>query len=352
VRDWGIEIGIFRTGKFNAITDVDSVRVGHVTLIEGENVRTGVTAIVPHGGNLFQEKIPAAVIVGNGFGKLIGSTQIEELGQIETPILLTNTLSVWSVAAGVADYVLSLSGNEGVRSVNPIVGETNDGSLNDIRARRVTPGNAIEAIKRATGGVVEEGSIGAGTGTICFDWKGGIGTSSRLLPNSLGHYTVGVLVQTNFGGTLEIVGVPVGKELGKVLFQDHLKNFGDGSCMVVVATNAPLNANQLRRLARRALLGIGKTGSSMSNGSGDYVIAFSTAQEMRLHTSDQTVKPSLYLKEEALSPLFQAVVEATEEAILNSLFKATTVIGKGGRRGEALPLDRVHAILKKYNRLD
>ncbi len=352
VRDWGIEIGIFRTGKLNAITDVDSVRVGHVTLIAGDSVLTGVTAIVPHAGNLFQEKIPAAIVVGNGFGKLLGSTQVEELGQLETPILLTNTLSVWNVANGVVGYMLLLPGNEGVRSVNPVVGETNDGFLNDIRGRHVTAGDAIEAIKLAAGGAVEEGTVGAGTGTMCFDWKGGIGTSSRLLPISLGSNTVGVLVQTNFGGTLEIAGVPVGKELERTQFQDHLKNYGDGSCMIVVATNAPLNAHQLRRLARRALLGLGKTGSSMSNGSGDYVIAFSTAKDFRLRPSDVTAKPSVYLKEEALSPLFQAAVEATEEAILNSLFKATTVTGVQGHRAEALPLERVRTIMKKYNRLD
>ena len=263
LRDWGIEIGIFRTGPMNAITDVDSVRVGQVTLIAGDSIRTGVTAIVPHPGNLFREKIPAAIVVGNGFGKLLGSTQVQELGQIETPILLTNTLNVWNVANGVVSTSLAMPGNERVRSVNPVVGETNDGFLNDIRGRHVTPENAIEAIRTAASGPVLEGCVGAGAGTMCFDWKGGIGTSSRLLPKTLGGFTLGVLVQTNFGGTLEIAGVPVGKELGRTLFKDHLKNYGDGSCMIIVATNAPLNAHQLQRLAKRALLGLGKTGSSM-----------------------------------------------------------------------------------------
>ena len=347
VRDWGIEIGIFRTGKLNAITDVDSVRVGHVTLIAGDSVRTGVTAIIPHAGNLFQEKIPAAIVVGNGFGKLLGSTQVEELGQLETPILLTNTLSVWNVANGVVGYMLSLPANEGVRSVNPVVGETNDGFLNDIRGRHVAAADAIEAIKLAAGGAVEEGTVGAGTGTMCFDWKGGIGTSSRLLPISLGSYTVGVLVQTNFGGTLEIAGVPVGKELERTQFQDHLKNYGDGSCMIVVATDAPLDARDLKRVAARAVFGLARTGSSYSNGSGDFAIAFSTAGGVRTRFGDAAAQTRTLLPPDAVSPLFQAALEATEEAVYNSLLRATSVSSRWGS-AEAIPIDRLKALLKRY----
>jgi D-aminopeptidase len=351
LRDLGVEIGIFQTGKVNAITDVPGVLVGHTTLIQGDNFRTGVTAIVPHDGNLFQDKVPAALYVGNGFGKLVGATQLEELGQIETPILLTNTLSVWDAARGVVDFMLSLPGNESVRSINPVVGETNDGGLNDIRSRVVTPQHAIQAIRQATAGPVKEGCVGAGTGTVCFGWKGGIGTSSRVLPASLGGYTLGVLVQTNFGGILDIAGVPVGKELGQFSYKNEIQNRGDGSCMIVVATNAPANSQQLKRLARRATLALGRTGSSMSHGSGDYVIAFTTAVNLRIRPGDRREMPSTRLKDDDLSPLFQAVVEATEEAIDNSLLAATDTKGFQGREVKALPVEKVVELLRKYGRI-
>ncbi len=351
LRDLGVEIGIFQTGKHNAITDVPGVLVGHKTLTEGESIRTGVTAILPHGGNLFREKVPAALCVGNGFGKLVGVTQLDELGQIETPILLTNTLSVWDAARGTVDFMLALPGNESVRSINPIVGETNDGGLNDIRGRAVTPQHAIEAIRQATTGPVAEGCVGAGTGTVCFGWKGGIGTSSRVLPASLGGYTVGVLVQTNFGGILDIAGVPVGKELGQFSYRNEIQNRGDGSCMIIVSTNAPANSQQLKRLAKRATLALGRTGSSMSHGSGDYVIAFSTAEIIRIRPSDQREMHTTRLRDDDLSPLFQAVVEATEEAIDNSLLKATDTKGFQGREINALPVGKVVELLKKYGRI-
>jgi D-aminopeptidase len=351
LRDLGVEIGIFRTGKLNAITDVPGVQVGQVTLNQGEDVRTGVTAILPHGGNLFREKVPAAIFVGNGFGKLLGVTQVEELGQIETPILLTNTLSVWDVADGIVDYMLALPGNERVRSINPVVGETNDGGLNDIRGRHVKREHAAEAIRSATSGPLAEGSVGAGAGTICFGWKGGIGTSSRVLPPSLGGFSVGVLVQTNYGGVLDMAGVPVGRELGEYSFRNQLRYPGDGSCMMVVATNAPLNSHQLKRVAKRATLALGRTGSSMSNGSGDYVIAFSTAEEVRLRADADKIQQVPRLSEDDLSPLFQAVVEATEESIYNSLLKATTVKGYHGLEIPALPIERVKELLKKYGKL-
>lgn len=351
LRDLGVEIGVLRTGKLNAITDVADVRVGHVTLVRGDSVRTGVTAILPHGGNLFQEKVPAAIYVGNGFGKLIGTTQVDEIGQIETPVLLTNTLSVWDVAGGIVDYMFSLPGNENVRSINPIVGETNDGGLNDIRGRHVTRQHAVEAIRNATSGPVLEGSIGAGTGTICFGWKGGIGTSSRVLPPSSGGFTVGVIVQTNYGGVLHIAGVPVGKELGRPGYQESIKKPGDGSCMIVVATDAPLNSQQLKRLAKRGTLALGKTGSAMSHGSGDYVIAFSTSREVRLRPTDQIIQPIPRFREDDLSALFQAVVETTEEAIYNSLLQASSVKGYRGREAEPLPVSKVREILRKYGRM-
>lgn len=351
LRDLGVEIGIFRTGKLNAITDVAGVSVGHVTILQGDSVRTGVTAILPHGGNLFQEKVPAAAYVGNGFGKLVGTTQVEELGQIETPILLTNTLSVWDVANGIVDYMLRLQGNENVRSINPVVGETNDGGLNDIRGRHVTRQHALLAIRSATSGPVPEGSVGAGTGTICFGWKGGIGTSSRLLPSSLGGFAVGVIVQTNYGGVLDIAGVPVGKELGRYSYRNDVRNPGDGSCMMVVATDAPLNSQQLKRLARRATLALGRTGSAMSHGSGDYVLAFSTSRNVRIHPDDQRIESIPRLREEDLSPLFQAVVESTEEAIYNSLLQATSVKGYRGTEAEALPIEKVRDVLRKYGRI-
>ncbi len=351
LRDLGVEIGIFPAGQFNAITDVADVRVGHVTLLRGDSVRTGVTAVLPHGGNLFQDKVPASYFVGNGFGKLIGTTQLDELGQIESPIILTNTLSVWDAANGVVDYMLSLPDNQDVRSINPIVGETNDGGLNDIRGRYVTRIHTVEAIRGATSGAVGEGCIGAGTGTVCFGWKGGIGTSSRILPKSLGGFTVGAIVQTNFGGVLDIAGVPVGKELDRYSFRNELKNPGDGSCMIVIATDAPLNSAQLKRLAKRATLALGRTGSSMSHGSGDYVIAFSTARDVRIHPGDQRLQSVPRLREDDLSPLFQAAVESTEEAIYNSLLRATTTRGFHGSLVEALPVDKVRDLLKKYGRI-
>ena len=351
LRELGVEIGIFQTGKHNAITDVPGVLVGHRTVIEGDNIRTGVTAILPHEGNLFREKIPAALYVGNGFGKLVGATQLEELGQIETPILLTNTLSVWDAARGAVDFMLALPGNENVRSINPIVGETNDGGLNDIRGRTVTSQHAIEAIRQAATGPVAEGCVGAGTGTVCFGWKGGIGTSSRVLPTSLGGYTVGVLVQTNFGGILDIAGVPVGKALGKFSYKNEIQNRGDGSCIIVVATNAPANSQQLKRLAKRATLALGRTGSAMSHGSGDYVIAFSTAEILRIRAADQRETPSTRLRDDDLSPLFQAAVESTEEAIDNSLLKAIDTKGFQGREVKALPVEKVVELLRKYGKI-
>lgn len=351
-RDLGISLGVFKPGRFNAITDVHDVRVGQITLIRGDSVRTGATAILPHGGNLFKEKVEGAVVVGNGFGKLIGSTQINELGQIETPIILTNTLSVWEAANGVVDYMLALPENADVRSINPVVGETNDGFLNDIRGRHVTRADIVAAVRSAAGGPVEEGCVGAGTGTVCNGWKGGIGTSSRVLPSSMGGYTIGVLVQTNYGGILDIAGAPVGKELGKYAFQNEMGKKADGSCMIVVATDAPVGIRQLQRLARRATLALGRTGSMMSHGSGDYVIAFTNAVQNRTRPDENTPTQSrTVLNDEYLSPLFEAVVEATEEAIDNSLFKAVTVTGYKGRTVEALPLEKTEEILRKYGRL-
>ena len=351
-RDLGLKIGVLPAGKFNAITDVSGVKVGQTTLMSGENIRTGVTAILPHGGNLFQSKVPAAIFVGNGFGKLSGSTQIAELGTLESPVILTNTLNVAEGIQGVIEYTLSQKGNEQVQSVNAVVGETNDGNLNDIRGRHVTKQDVLRAIQSAEGGPVAEGSVGAGTGTVCFGFKGGIGTSSRKLPQSLGGYTVGVIVQTNFGGVLQIDGVPVGEELGKFSFSDKLLNNVDGSCMIVVATDAPLDARNLERLAKRAFMGMGKTGGIASNGSGDYVIAFSTAETNRvLHQPAQSVNEAVYLHNDFTSQLFMAAIEATEEAVINSLLAAKTMTGSNGRKIEALPLDKVITILKKYNRL-
>ena len=349
LRDWGIEIGVFKPGPNNAVTDVEGVKVGHVTLTRGDSVRTGVTAVLPHEGNVFEQKVRAAIFVGNGFGKLIGTTQISELGQIETPIVLTNTLSVWDAANGVVDYMLALPGNERVRSINPVVGETNDGFLNDIRGRHVSRSDVLRAISAAKGGQVEEGCVGAGTGTICNGWKGGIGTSSRRLPPAMGGYTLGVLVQTNYGGILDIAGVPVGKELGRYAFKERLAPRGDGSCMIVVATDAPLSIRQLQRLAARAPLALGRTGSSMSHGSGDYVIAFTTSRVAE--ETDEGIRTRTLLDDEHLSPLFQAAVEATEEAIVNSLFKATDTKGYLGRTVEALPLEKVKEVFRKYGRL-
>lgn len=352
-REVGVAPGVLPVGPLNAITDVAGVRVGQVTFVQGTDVRTGATAILPHGGNLYQDKVPAGVVIGNGYGKLMGTTQIIELGEIETPIVLTNTLSVPQGAEAVLDWTLAQPGNEEVRSVNAVVGETNDGYLNDIRQRALRAETIVEAIETAREGAVEEGSVGAGTGTVTFGWKGGIGTSSRRLPASLGGYTVGVLVQTNYGGVLQILGAPVGEELGRYYMKEALdRGDADGSIMVVVATDAPLSDRNLTRLARRALLGIARTGSPMTNGSGDYVIAFSTAASVR-RTPERRAGLSeyAYLPNDRVSPLFQAVVEATEEAIYNALFKATTVSGHRGAI-EALPLDEVLRVLKKYGRLE
>ena len=360
-RELGLKIGILPTGAANAITDVAGVTVGHTTIVRGENVRTGVTAIVPHGGNLFREKVPGAVFVGNGFGKLAGSTQVNELGEIETPILLTSTLAVPRTADFLIDHMLALPGNEEVRSINPLVAETNDGGLNDIRGRHVTRDDVFNAIKTAKGGPIEEGSVGAGTGTVAFGWKGGIGTASRNLPASLGGYTLGVLVQSNFGGVLTIDGVPVGEELGRFYLKDASATSGgsvkppaaaggtdnaDGSIIIVIATDAPVDHRQLKRLASRSMVGLGRTGSSMTNGSGDYAIAFSTANRVNPNERLRNVQ---LLGNDAMSALFQAVIEATEEAIINSLLKATTVTGNG-RTFEAIPIDKVREILKRYGR--
>ena len=347
-RQAGVVVGILPAGKSNAITDVEGVRVGHVTLIEGEKIRTGVTAIIPHSGNLFREKVPAAIYVGNGFGKLIGSTQVEELGNIETPILLTNTLNAPLVADGLIRYMLSLPGNEKLRSVNPVVGETNDSRLNDIRTRAVRSEHVKDAIEKAAAGPVEEGSVGAGTGTICLGFKGGIGTSSRTLSKSQGGYTIGVLVQTNFGGDLTINGAPVGRELAAKSSSDRQ----DGSCMIVAATDAPLLHRNLKRLAKRALLGLARTGSFMANGSGDYVIAFSTAEQLRLTGTPRKNVSAEELANDMMTPLFRAVVEATEEAVYNSLFKATTITGINQNRAEALPVDKTIEICRRYGVLN
>lgn len=350
-RDIGLAIGVLPPGSLNAITDVSGVRVGHRTIIEGENIRTGVTAILPHGGNVFQQKVPAAIEVGNGFGKLTGSTQVEELGALETPIVLTNTLSVFTVADALLAYTLGLKGNEGVESVNPVAAETNDGYLNDIRERRVDGEDVLAAISSARGGPVDEGSIGAGTGTRCLGWKGGIGTASRCLPQSQGGYTVGVLTQTNFRGMLTVNGAPVGRELERDDLPVATSNPSPegGSCVMVVATDAPVDARQLRRIARRALLGLAAVGSTMNHGSGDYVIAFSVADEVPIpHTHDGRTQTHTLLRDETLSPLFQATREATEEAIINSLLKATTVTGFRGRTGKAIPVDRLIEICKRY----
>lgn len=350
LREVGVKIGVLPTGKLNAITDIAGLKVGQTTLMVGDSVRTGVTVVLPHDGNLFQQKVPAAIELGNGFGKLAGYSQVAELGNIETPIVLTNTLNVSTAAGALVEWTLAQKGNENVRSVNPVVGETNDSYLNDIRGRHVKANHVMEALQKATSGAVEEGNVGAGTGTVCFGWKGGIGTSSRKLPAKLGGYTVGVLVQTNFGGVLEVAGVPVGVELGKYSFKETLDKSGDGSCMIVVATDAPLDARNLKRLAKRALIGLGKTGGIMANGSGDYVIAFSTAYRIA-HESTSALEELKLLRNDDTSPLFLAVIEATEEAILNSLFAATTTKGYQGHTVEELPVPKVLEILKKYGKV-
>ena len=370
VRDIGLTIGVLPPGPQNAITDVAGVRVGHTTIKRADNIRTGVTAILPHGGNLFREKVPGSVFIGNAFGKLAGSTQVNELGEIETPIVLTSTLCVPRAADAVLDYVLALSGNEDVQSVNPLVGETNDGSLNDIRGRHVTRDDVLNAIKSAKGDAVDEGAVGAGTGTVAFGFKGGIGTSSRRLPASLGGYTVGVLVQTNFGGVLTIAGAPVGQALGRYYLRQELErprdpksstgsdagtDSADGSVIIVIATDAPVDARNLRRMAARSMMGLARTGSAASNGSGDYSIAFSTALETRIRARTPAESPyapreTRLVSNDAMSPLFLAVIEATEEAVYNSLFRATTTTGRG-RTVEALPIDRTIEILRKHGAL-
>jgi D-aminopeptidase len=350
-RQAGIEFGILPTGPLNAITDVAGVKVGHVTIVEGAKIRTGVTAIVPHGGNLYQDKLPAGFAVGNAYGKFMGSTQVKELGEIETPILLTNTLNVPEAAAGAIEWTLRQPGNAEVRSVNAVVGETNDGFLNDIRARRVKAADAVAAIEAARGGPVAEGAVGAGTGTVAFGWKGGIGTSSRRLPANLGGWTVGVLVQTNFGGVLQVAGVPVGQKLGKYFLKDELSGgSADGSVIIVLATDAPLSDRNLERLAKRAFLGIARTGSPMTNGSGDYAIAFSTSPDVR-RTAERRTNPSpvVDLPNERMSPLFEAAVEATEEAVINSLFAATPMDGAQGHV-DALPTGDVIRLYQKARR--
>jgi D-aminopeptidase len=354
-RDIGLAPGVLPTGRINAITDVGGVLVGHATLIEGDDVRTGVTAVAPHGGNVFREKVPAAIVVGNGFGKLMGSTQVRELGEIETPILLTSTLNVPRVADALVSWMLALPDNGDVRSVNPVVAETNDGQLNDGRGRHVGEQHVFAALRSAKGGPVEEGCVGAGTGTIAFGFKGGIGTSSRVVPKSVGGYTVGVLVQSNFGGVLTIAGAPVGRELGRHYLKDELeteasddaRDRGDGSIIIVVATDAPLDARNLERLASRALSGLARTGAAMTNGSGDYVIAFSTAPGTRIRDGVPVRTPPV-LANDAISPLFVAVAEATEEAIYNSLLKATTMKGREGLVVEALPVEKTLGILVRH----
>src|SRR5438552_9369223 len=368
-REAGVIVGVLQPGPLNAITDVGGVAVGHKTLIRGDNVRTGVTAILPHDGNLFREKVPGAVFIGNAFGKLAGSTQVNELGEIETPILLASTLNVPRVADALIVYMLAVPGNEDVQSINLLVGETNDGYLNDIRGRHVGREEVFAAIKNARGGPVEEGGVGAGTGTVAFGFKGGIGTSSRKLPASLGGYTVGVLVQTNFGGILTINGAPVGRELGQYYLKEQLSgkdfspktptNFGlsnsaDGSVIIVIATDAPIDHRNLQRLAARSMLGLARTGAAGSNGSGDYAIAFSTAPELRIRTAagNRASKSNvILLSNDAMSPLFLAVIEATEEAIYNSLFRATTTTGRG-HTVEALPIDRTLEILRRHSALN
>jgi D-aminopeptidase len=352
LRDYGIEIGVLKTGKLNAITDVEGVTVGHETIIEGNNIRTGVTAIIPHQGNVFQNKVPAAIYIGNGFGKLAGYSQVKELGNIETPIILTNTLSVAAATEGLVSYTINQDENTDIRSVNSVVGETNDSWLNDIRGRHVTEQHVLNAINNAKGGIVKEGNVGAGTGTICFGYKGGIGTSSRKLPESLGGYIVGVLVQTNFGGVLEINGVPIAKELQQYPYRDKILNDADGSCMIVVITDAPLNARNLERLAKRAMLGLAKTGGIASNGSGDYVIALSTAKENLVpYQSDSMFNEKKEVRNDDMSPLFLATIESTEEAILNSLFAAETITGRDGHTIESLPIDEVIILMKKYKKI-
>jgi D-aminopeptidase len=342
-RDFGIVVGVVAPGPLNAITDVDGVRVGHVTIARGDSINTGITAVLPHGGNPFRDKVAAAVVVGNGFGKLMGSTQVNELGELESPVVLTCTLCVPRAADAVLTYLLGLPGNEDVRSANPVVAETNDGFLNDIRRRPITEMDVLAAIRGATGGPVAEGAVGAGRGTVAFGWKGGIGTASRRLPARLGGWTVGTLVQSNFGGVLSINGAPVGQALGRYYLRGAE---ADGSIIIVVATDAPLDHRQLARLGRRALAGLARTGSSMTSGSGDYVIAFSTRRGFARPDTLST-GPPVQPPDDSLSPLFQAVIEATEEAIYNSLLRAESVRGYRGTV-TALPLDSTRAVLRRH----
>ena len=352
-RDLGVAPGVFPPGAVNAITDVPGVRVGHATIVEGDDVRTGATAVLPHGGDLFRDKVAGAVFVGNAFGKLAGSTQVEELGSIESPIILTNTLAVGTAVDAVVGYTLERPGNDDVRSVNALVGETNDGGLNDVRGRHVRREHVLAAIRNARGGPVAEGCVGAGTGCVCFGWKGGIGAASRVLPARYGGWTLGVLVQANFGGVLTIGGAPVGKALGRHAFQEEPTKkpapdrSADGSCMIVVATDAPLDSRDLKRLAARAVFALARTGSSYSHGSGDYAIAFSTSPAVRVRHGEQEPRPRAVLPSESASPLFQATLEATEEAVYNALLRATTTTGCG-RTVEALPIDRLRAILRRH----
>jgi len=349
-RDLGVKPGVFPPGRNNAITDVAGVRVGHATILRGDSVRTGVTAILPHEGNVFIDRVPAALHVGNGFGKLLGATQLNELGELETPILLTCTLCVWNGADALVAWMLEQPGMENVRSINPVVAETNDGTLNAIRSRPVTAADVRSAIASASSGAVAEGSVGAGAGTVAFGWKGGIGTSSRLLPAALGGWTIGVLVQSNFGGILQVMGAPVGRELGQYAFKREIQTpaeRGDGSIVMIVATDAPLSDRNLRRLAARAIMGLSRTGSFAANGSGDYVIAFSTNPKVRRPFNAQRLTTEEVANEE-MSGLFEGAVEATEEAIYNSLFAATTVTGNG-HTIEAIPLDKVRQVLAKYH---
>jgi D-aminopeptidase len=349
-RDLGVKPGVFPTGRYNALTDVAGVRVGHATLVQGDSIRTGVTAILPHEGNVFLERVPAALHVGNGFGKLLGATQLNELGELETPILLTCTLCVWNAADALVGWMLEQPGMENVRSINPVVAETNDGTLNAIRSRPIGAKEVRAALAAASSGPVAEGSVGAGAGTIAFGWKGGIGTSSRVLPASLGGWTVGVLVQSNFGGILQVLGAPVGRELGQYAFKRETQTAaerGDGSIVMIVATDAPVSDRNLRRLAARAIMGLSRTGSFAANGSGDYVIAFSTNARVR-RPFDARRLTTDELANEEMSGLFEGAVEATEEAIYNSLFEATTVTGNG-HTIEAIPLDKVRQVLAKYH---
>lgn len=350
-RDLGVPFGVMPTGKLNAITDVAGIKVGQMSLIVGDSVRTGVTTILPHGGDLYREKVPAAIHLGNGYGKLAGYSQVKELGELETPIVLTNTLSVATGINALITDCLRRPANQEVRSVNAVVGETNDGFLNDISGRHLTEAHILTTIADARSGAIDEGNVGAGTGTSCFGWKGGIGTASRRLPKSLGGYTVGVLVQTNFGGVLQIAGVPVGKELGQYYFRNELESHADGSCMIVVATDAPLGPRNLERLAKRCMLGLARTGGIASNGSGDYVIAFSTTEQNRITARGNRVRKVQELANNGMSPLFLGAIEATEEAIINSLFAAETMNGRDGNKREALPKEEVLKLLRKRGAL-